>query len=142
MDTAKGILFLACDHAGCMDGAGLIVDGGLTAIWRIRGSAAPNEPTHRGPLPNRIGQQPNECSAVQQAESLAQAVTLWGPPDRTIEFAHRPHGPLHCGRLEDSIAFFEVLGLREIRRRADEKGRCTNVFLAAPGDEVARLELT
>ena len=41
-----------------------------------------------------------------------------------------------------SIDFFEVLGLREVRRRADEKGRCTNVFLAAPGDEVAPLELT
>ena len=45
-------------------------------------------------------------------------------------------------RLEDSIAFFEVLGLREIRRRPDEKGRYTTVFLAAPGDEAAALELT
>jgi lactoylglutathione lyase len=35
-----------------------------------------------------------------------------------------------------------VLGLREIRRRPDEKGRYTNVFLAAPGDEAAALELT
>jgi hypothetical protein len=30
-DIAMGILFLACDDAGCMNGAGLIVDGGLTA---------------------------------------------------------------------------------------------------------------
>ena len=29
MDIAKGILFLASDDAGCMNGAGLIVDGGL-----------------------------------------------------------------------------------------------------------------
>ena len=35
-----------------------------------------------------------------------------------------------------------MLGLREIRRRPDEKGRYTNVFLAAPGDEAAAVELT
>jgi hypothetical protein len=29
----------------------------------------------------------------------------------------------------------------EIRRRPDEKGRYTNVFLAAPGDEAAAVEL-
>jgi len=52
------------------------------------------------------------------------------------------HTMIRISSLEDSIAFFEVLGLREIRRRPDEKGRYTNVFLAAPGDEVAALELT
>ena len=31
MDIAKGILFLASDDAGYMNGDGLIVDGGLTA---------------------------------------------------------------------------------------------------------------
>ena len=35
-----------------------------------------------------------------------------------------------------------VLGLHEIRRRPDEKGRYTNVFLAAHGDEAAAVELT
>ena len=49
---------------------------------------------------------------------------------------------IRVSSLEDTIAFFEVLGLREIRRRADEKGRYTNVFLAAPGDESAPVELT
>ena len=32
--------------------------------------------------------------------------------------------------------------LREVRRRPTEKGRYTNVFLAAPGDGAAALELT
>jgi lactoylglutathione lyase len=52
------------------------------------------------------------------------------------------HTMIRISSLEDSIAFFEVLGLREIRRRPDEKGRYTNVFLAAPGDEAAAVELT
>ena len=52
------------------------------------------------------------------------------------------HTMIRVSSLEDSIAFFEVLGLHEIRRRPDEKGRYTNVFLAAPGDEAAAVELT
>jgi lactoylglutathione lyase len=52
------------------------------------------------------------------------------------------HTMIRVSSLEDSIAFFEVLGLREIRRRPDEKGRYTNVFLAASGDEAAAVELT
>ena len=52
------------------------------------------------------------------------------------------HTMIRVSSLEDTIGFFEVLGLREIRRRPDEKGRYTNVFLAAPGDEAAAVELT
>ena len=52
------------------------------------------------------------------------------------------HTMIRVSSLEETIAFFEVLGLREIRRRPDEKGRYTNVFLAAPGDEAAAIELT
>jgi lactoylglutathione lyase len=41
-----------------------------------------------------------------------------------------------------TIRFFETLGLRELRRRDSEQGRFTLIFLAAPGDEDAQVELT
>jgi lactoylglutathione lyase len=41
-----------------------------------------------------------------------------------------------------TIAFFEMLGLKELRRFDNEAGRFTLIFLAAPGDEDAQVELT
>jgi len=41
-----------------------------------------------------------------------------------------------------TIRFFELLGLRELRRRDNPDGRYTLIFLAAPGDEDAQVELT
>jgi lactoylglutathione lyase len=42
-----------------------------------------------------------------------------------------------------TIAFFELLGLEEVRRFDSEQGRFTLIFLAAPGQEgVAEVELT
>ena len=42
-----------------------------------------------------------------------------------------------------TIAFFDLIGLKEIRRHDSEKGRFTLIFLAAPGQEgVAEVELT
>ena len=53
------------------------------------------------------------------------------------------HTMVRVTNLEDSLAFYcEKLGLREIRRTESEKGRFTLVFLAAPGDESAQVELT
>jgi lactoylglutathione lyase len=63
-------------------------------------------------------------------------------PTRGRNMTKYLHTMIRVSSLEDTISFFEVLGLREIRRRADEKGRYTNVFLAAPGDEAAAVELT
>jgi len=48
-------------------------------------------------------------------------------------------------RVSDPVAtirFFELLGLREVRRSDSEKGRFTLIYLAAPGDEQAEVELT
>ena len=41
-----------------------------------------------------------------------------------------------------TIAFFEMLGLKEVRRMENEKGRFTLIFLSVPGDEGAEVELT
>ena len=41
-----------------------------------------------------------------------------------------------------TIAFFELLGLKELKRFDSEAGRFTLIFLAAPGDEAAQIELT
>ncbi len=52
------------------------------------------------------------------------------------------HTMIRVSSIEDTVAFFGVIGLKEIRRYSSEKGRFTNVFLAAPGDEAAQVELT
>jgi lactoylglutathione lyase len=41
-----------------------------------------------------------------------------------------------------TVRFFELLGLKEIRRIDNEKGRFSLIFLGAPGDEEAQVELT
>ena len=41
-----------------------------------------------------------------------------------------------------TVRFFELLGLRELRRIDSEQGRFTLIFLAALGDEDAQVELT
>jgi lactoylglutathione lyase len=44
--------------------------------------------------------------------------------------------------LEKSIAFYELLGLKETRRSVNENGRFTLVFMAPPGQEECPVELT
>ena len=41
-----------------------------------------------------------------------------------------------------TLRFFELLGLKEVRRYDSEQGRFTLIYLAAPGDEDAQVELT
>jgi lactoylglutathione lyase len=44
------------------------------------------------------------------------------------------HTMVRVSNLEQSLQFFGMLGLREVRRRDSEKGRFTNVHLAAQDD--------
>jgi len=53
------------------------------------------------------------------------------------------HTMVRVSDLEESLDFYcGKLGLVEIRRRDVPQGRYTLVFLAAPGDESAQVELT
>jgi lactoylglutathione lyase len=53
------------------------------------------------------------------------------------------HTMVRVSDLEDSLGFYcDKLGLVELRRKEVPQGRYTLVFLAAPGDEEAQLELT
>jgi lactoylglutathione lyase len=62
------------------------------------------------------------------------------------EWSLRPMKYLHTMiRVSDpdaTIAFFELLGLKEQGRFDSEAGRFTLIFMAAPGDEDAQVELT
>jgi lactoylglutathione lyase len=52
------------------------------------------------------------------------------------------HTMIRVSDPASTIAFFELLGLKELRRFDSEAGRFTLIFLAAPGDEDAQVELT
>ena len=52
------------------------------------------------------------------------------------------HTMVRVTDLDKSIAFYNLLGLKELRRNEVPAGRFTLVFLAAPGDESAMVELT
>ena len=53
------------------------------------------------------------------------------------------HTMVRVTNVDASLKFFcDALGLRELRRTDNDKGRFTLIFLAAPGDEGAQVELT
>ena len=52
------------------------------------------------------------------------------------------HTMVRVSDPHETVRFFEVLGLREARRMDNPQGRFTLIFLAAPGDEEAQIELT
>ena len=84
-----------------------------------------------------------------QRPSVACNEGAWSAPDRVctgsgdspvIRFLHTM---IRVTDPEASIRFFDLIGLREVRRSANEQGRFTLIFLAAPGQEgVAEIELT
>lgn len=53
------------------------------------------------------------------------------------------HSMIRVTDPDATIAFFDLIGLKEVRRFSSEQGRFTLIFLAAPGEEgVAEVELT
>ena len=52
------------------------------------------------------------------------------------------HTMIRVSDPDATIRFFELLGLKEVRRMDNEKARFSLIFLAAPDDEEAQVELT
>lgn len=52
------------------------------------------------------------------------------------------HTMIRVTDIDATVRFFELLGLKEVNRINSEQGRFTLVFVAAPGDEDAQVELT
>lgn len=52
------------------------------------------------------------------------------------------HTMVRVKDLDESKAFYELLGLKEVRRIDNDKGRFSLVFMAPPGQENAAVELT
>ena len=52
------------------------------------------------------------------------------------------HTMVRVEDLEKSMAFYELLGLKETRRTDNKSGRFTLVFMSPPGQENAHVELT
>ena len=52
------------------------------------------------------------------------------------------HTMVRVKDLEKSMAFYELLGLKETRRIENDSGRFTLVFMTPPGQENAHVELT
>lgn len=52
------------------------------------------------------------------------------------------HTMIRVTDVEATARFFSLLGLQEVKRFDSEQGRFTLVYLAAPGDEDAQVELT
>ncbi|MBX7502106.1 VOC family protein [Qipengyuania mesophila] len=53
------------------------------------------------------------------------------------------HSMIRVADPDATVAFFKLIGVEEVRRFDNDKGRFTLIFLAAPGQEgVAEVELT
>ncbi len=52
------------------------------------------------------------------------------------------HTMVRVTDVDRSLDFYKKLGLKEVRRMERPEGRYTLIFLAAPGDEAAQVELT
>ena len=52
------------------------------------------------------------------------------------------HSMIRVSNPDDTVAFFQLLGLEERRRMENEAGKFTLIFLGVPGDEGGEVELT
>jgi lactoylglutathione lyase len=105
--------------------------------WRVR--------THmswfRRKSPLIMGNERKHTAGVPRFRGSAHIIrTTWLLRVALMRYLHTM---VRVTDLPTSLRFYcDALGLREVRRTDNEKGRFTLVFLAAPGDEQAQIELT
>jgi len=76
------------------------------------------------------------------ANHLSFATPARIEPERTEAMKYL-HTMVRVTDIEKSLRFYrDLLGLKEIRRHENDKGRFTLIFLAPPGQEDAPIELT
>jgi len=78
-------------------------------------------------------------AGARQTAARARAKDTLGKENAPMKYLHTM---VRVTDVDKSIAFYKELGLNEVRRIDNEKGRYTLYFLAAPGDEDAQVELT
>jgi lactoylglutathione lyase len=85
----------------------------------------------------------NPCIKIDELNRVGQQLctpySLYNDGSFQMKYLHTM---IRVSDPDATIRFFELLGLRELRRMDSEAGRFTLIFLAAPGDEDAQVELT
>jgi len=80
------------------------------------------------------------CSWRHDGPPLWSLSTNYRNRDKFMKYLHTM---VRVSDIDESLDFYcNKLGLVELKRYDNEKGRFTLVFLAAPGDEEAQVELT
>jgi lactoylglutathione lyase len=87
-----------------------------------------------------------QCGAIGTEKDLARRrdtvgfwLTLTKGQIMSLKYLHTM---VRVKDLDKTMAFFELLGLRETRRSENEGGRFTLIFMAAEGNEDCPVELT
>ena len=70
------------------------------------------------------------------------SLTAYRPGEKQDTGMKYLHTMIRVSDPAETIRFFELLGLREVRRMDNAQGRFSLIFLAAPGDDHAQIELT
>jgi lactoylglutathione lyase len=121
-------------------------------LWQPAGPRGPIAPPVPGAfLPGQHAQDLQEFSArvgevarlVDFAQGLlhiAMAAEIAAAGENPMKYLHTM---VRVTDIEQSLRFYrDALGLKELSRRDFPQGRYTLVFLSAPGDESAQVELT
>src|ERR1041384_7193148 len=102
-----------------------------------RKSGIPHSVEMPAPVKGTIASERSSSSPSRSTAVLRSGAIIWYRPCSSGDSSMRYlHTMLRVRNLDDALDFYvNKLGLKESRRRVDEKNRYTLVFLAAPHDE-------